>query len=238
MKKALASMSGLLCAVALSLPVAVHAETEKLTNDAQKTGYSFGQMFGRRLADSMPELDIESFTKGVADAYAGKPSMMTDEEISAQVQQYQQAMQKKQMEQFEKMAEENAKKGDTFLADNAKKEGIVTTDSGLQYKVLKAGEGDSPKAQDTVEVHYTGSLINGEVFDSSVQRGEPVSFPVNGVIPGWTEALQLMKPGAKWQLFIPAKLAYGPGGNGRIGPNETLLFEVELLSVKSEKSDG
>ncbi len=129
-----------------------------------------------------------------------------------------------------------SRRAKTFLAANAKKDGVKTTASGLQYKVIKSGTGKSPKATDTVKVHYHGTLIDGTVFDSSVERGEPVSFPVNGVIPGWTEALQLMKEGDKWQLFIPSKLAYGERGAGaKIGPNATLIFEVELLAVETSK---
>ena len=135
------------------------------------------------------------------------------------------------------VAEANKKEGEEFLASNKTKEGVVTTASGLQYKVITAGTGPSPKASDKVSVHYRGTLIDGTEFDSSYRRGEPVSFPVKGVIAGWTEALQLMKEGAKWELYIPSELAYGPGGTGGpIGPNATLIFEVELLqaSVSSE----
>ena len=129
--------------------------------------------------------------------------------------------------------EANSEAGKTFLAENAKREEIITTSSGLQYEVLVKGEGDSPKVTDEVTVHYHGTLIDGTVFDSSVERGQPATFPVNGVIPGWVEALQLMKPGAKYKLFIPSDLAYGERGAGQmIGPNSTLVFEVELISVK------
>ena len=133
-------------------------------------------------------------------------------------------------------AEKNLKAGEAFIAANAKKEGVKTTASGLQYKVIKTGTGASPKLTDTVKVHYHGTLIDGTVFDSSVQRGEPVTFPVNGVIPGWTEALQLMKVGDKWQLVIPAKLAYGEDGSGPIGPNSVLIFEVELLDIEKPEA--
>jgi FKBP-type peptidyl-prolyl cis-trans isomerase FklB len=128
----------------------------------------------------------------------------------------------------------NKAEGEKFLADNKKKEGIKTTASGLQYKVIKDGTGKTPKATDTVSTHYRGTLISGKEFDSSYKRGEPAEFPVNGVIKGWTEALQLMKEGAKWQLFIPSELAYGERGAGQdIGPNSTLIFDIELLSVKA-----
>ncbi|OZG74646.1 peptidylprolyl isomerase [Hahella sp. CCB-MM4] len=232
MKKALACLSGLACAAMLSTATLAEDNKTGLETEQQKIGYSFGQMFGRRLGDSMPELDINSFVMGIQDAYSGNPSKLTDEEIAALMQAYQTQQQAKQRQQMEELANTNLEKGTAFLTENAKKDGVVTTESGLQYKVLTKGDGKNPALTDTVEVHYTGTLINGDVFDSSVQRGKSVTFPVNGVIPGWIEALQLMKPGSKWQLFIPADLAYGPSGNGRIGPNETLLFEVELIAIK------
>ena len=140
-----------------------------------------------------------------------------------------------QMETKQKAAgEKNLKDGEAYLAANTKKEGVKATKSGLQYKVLKEGKGKTPKATDSVKVHYHGTLIDGSVFDSSVERGEPISFPVGGVIAGWTEALQLMKEGDKWQLVIPSKLAYGEQGpGGKIGPNSTLIFDVELLAVEA-----
>lgn len=137
------------------------------------------------------------------------------------------------MAEHAKQADEALKAGETFLADNAKREGIKVTDSGLQYEVLTEGTGDKPSAADRVTVHYTGTLINGEVFDSSVERGQPVTFPLGNVIPGWTEGVQLMSPGAKYKFYIPAKLGYGErGAGGKIGPNQTLIFEVELISIE------
>ncbi len=136
-------------------------------------------------------------------------------------------------EAAKQLAEKNKNEGERFLAENKEKEGVTTLPSGLQYKVIKAGNGSSPKASDTVTTHYRGALIDGTEFDSSHKRGEPTSFPVGGVISGWTEALKLMKVGAKWQLFVPSDLAYGPRGAGQnIGPNATLIFEVELLSIE------
>lgn len=240
MKKALGPhlikcVGGFVCAWLLSNgAIAEHheASSPQLETEAQKIGYSFGQMFGRRLSSTMSDIDVDAFVQGIRDVYGDKPSKLTEQEINASLQAYQAKQQKKQMEQQQELASENLTKGKAFLTENAGKDGVITTESGLQYKIVNQGTGSSPKLTDTVEVHYTGSLINGEVFDSSVQRGNSVSFPVNGVIPGWIEALQLMKPGGKWQLFIPADLAYGPTGNGRIGPNETLIFEVELLAIK------
>jgi FKBP-type peptidyl-prolyl cis-trans isomerase FklB len=141
-----------------------------------------------------------------------------------------------QKEMIAKLGEKNKAEGEAFLAENKKKEGVKTLPSGLQYKVIKAGTGKKPKVTDTVTTHYRGTLMNGTEFDSSYRRGQPVSFQVNGVIPGWTEALQLMEEGAKWQLFIPSNLAYGERGAGRdIGPNATLVFEIELLSIEEKK---
>jgi FKBP-type peptidyl-prolyl cis-trans isomerase FklB len=145
-------------------------------------------------------------------------------------------MMAKQQELAKIVGEKNQKEGEAFLAENKKKEGVITLPSGLQYKVIKAGSGNKPKATDTVSVHYQGTLVNGTEFDSSYRRGQPVSFPVNGVIPGWTEALQLMEAGAKWQIVIPSNLAYGDRGAGpQIGPNATLIFEIELISIQEPK---
>ncbi len=221
----------------LLLAVSAIAETTAPTPPAMTdVSYSFGQTFGVRLKETLPDLDIKSFVEGMSDVYAGKPSRLTDEQMQRVMQEYQVVMQQKQRETMDRLADENREKGKAYLAQNGAKAGVITTASGLQYSVLKKGEGTSPALDDVVEVHYTGSLIGGEVFDSSVERGQPVSFPVNGVIKGWVEALQLMKPGDKWQLTIPSELAYGPAGtpNGRIGPNETLLFDVELLSIKKK----
>jgi len=147
---------------------------------------------------------------------------------------YQQEMQSKASEQQQELAKKNLEAGQTFLAENADRDGIQTTESGLQYEIIEEGDGESPSAEDKVKVHYTGELISGEVFDSSRERGEPVTFGLNQVIPGWTEGLQLMTEGSRAKLYIPADLAYGPGGNQRIGPNETLIFDVELLEINPE----
>ncbi|TNC80345.1 MAG: peptidylprolyl isomerase [Oleiphilus sp.] len=208
-----------------------HDPVKTLDNRDQKVSYGFGLMLGKRMTNDLPDLNVDTFIKGVKDAVEGKAAMMTDEEIGQLLNEYQREQQQKQMEQVQQLSEENKKTGTAFLEENKNKEGVVTLESGLQYKIIKEGKGIQPGPSDTVRVHYTGSLINGTVFDSSVDRGEPVSFPVNGVIQGWTEALQLMPQGSKWQLFIPADLAYGPNGNRSIGPNETLLFDVELLEV-------
>lgn len=206
-------------------------ETSPLATEEQQVGYSYGQMFGRRLSSTMSDIDIDAFIAGFQDGYSGKDSQLSEEQMNKALQTHQAQLKEQQMAEHSAKASENQKKSEAFLTQNAGKDGVKTTSSGLQYKIIAEGSGTSPAPEDTVEVHYTGTLINGDVFDSSVQRGTPVSFPVKGVIPGWTEALQLMKPGGKWQLFIPPELAYGANGTGRIGPNEALIFEVELLSV-------
>jgi FKBP-type peptidyl-prolyl cis-trans isomerase FklB len=218
-------------AATVSIPV-IAEDLKTLETDEQKIGYGFGVMLGKRMITDTPELDVNAFVQGIRDGFGGRPALLTDAQIENVIQDFQVKQRELQMKKFEKMSADNKQAGDSFLTDNKAKEGVTTTASGLQYRVLKAGTGKKPAVSDTVKVHYEGSLINGTVFDSSIKRGEPVSFPVSGVIRGWTEALQLMTEGSKWQLFIPSDLAYGPGGNRNIGPNEVLLFDVELLEVK------
>jgi len=226
-------VSGLACGLVIAAASAV--EKSELTTPQQRTSYSLGANIGGNLKRQVADLDLDAkmLAAGVADALAGK-SALSETEIEEALGAFQKEMQDKAQARQKAEGEANARKGEAFLAANAKKDGVKTTASGLQYKVLKTGTGKSPKATDIVKVHYHGTLIDGTVFDSSVQRGEPVSFPVEGVIPGWVEALQLMKEGDKWQLVIPAKLAYGEqGAGGPIGPNSTLIFEVELLTIES-----
>lgn len=197
----------------------------------QKVSYGFGIVLGKRMKNDVPDLDLDLFTQGLSDGYNGKAQQLTDEQVAQILSEYQRDLREQQMAKVQEIAKKNKELGEAFLSENKNKEGVVTLASGLQYKVLNEGKGVQPGPTDTVKVHYTGSLINGEVFDSSVERGTPATFPVNGVISGWTEALQLMPSGSKWQLFIPSDLAYGSNGNRTIGPNETLLFDVELLEV-------
>lgn len=219
--------------LATTFSAQVSAEAAKvLENDKQKVSYSFGLVLGKRMQNDLPDLNVDLFMQGVKDAMENKAGLLTDDQVAEVLSKFQRDMQQEQMEKIQKIGEENSKTGADFLAKNKQKEGVVTLESGLQYKVLKAGKGPQPGPNDVVKVHYTGSLINGQVFDSSVERGEPVTFPLNGVIAGWTEALQLMPTGSKWQLYIPAELAYGANGNRSIGPNETLLFDVELLGIE------
>jgi FKBP-type peptidyl-prolyl cis-trans isomerase len=206
-----------------------------LTTSEQRLSYGIGYSMGQRMvADGIP-LNSGAFSAGVSDSLAGDDPRLTPEEIQAEMEAYQQAAAAEQQATQAALAEANLALAEAFLAENAAKEGVVVTESGLQYEVLTAGEGDKPGPEDTVEVHYAGTLVDGTEFDSSYSRGEPVTFGVNQVIPGWTEALQLMPVGSKWKLAIPAELAYGAGGAGQvIGPNAALLFEVELLSIPSD----
>lgn len=200
-----------------------------LNSDQDKASYAIGSQIGKSLKMQNAEVTMPSLVAGMNDALAGKEPKLKPEEMQAAMQKMQETAMKKAQEQ----AETNAKTGDEFLNKNKSKEGIKTTESGLQYQVVKEGTGATPKETDMVKVHYTGTLINGEKFDSSRDRGEPVEFPVNGVIPGWTEALKLMKVGAQYKLFIPPKLAYGPQPRPGIPPNSVLLFDVELIDVKA-----
>lgn len=199
---------------------------------ADPVGYFLGFQFGANLAQNgiaAGDVKQEEVIKGMLDALSGKDPAVSDEVIQGAMKAFEQKLQARAAEKAKsKMAE-----GQKFLDDNKKKEGIQVTSTGLQYKIIKSGDGATPKATSEVSVHYEGKLTNGKVFDSSIQRGQPASFPLNRVIPGWTEALQRMKVGDKWQLFIPSNLAYGEEGRAPvIGPNEVLVFEVELLEVK------
>lgn len=195
--------------------------------------YGIGVNIGRSMRNDGMQLDVESLVQGLRDGLQGAASKYPEDQIRTALESLQRDMQAKQQQQEQSVADTNKREGETFLATNKARQGVTTLPSGLQYEVLRQGNGPSPKAADTVQVHYHGTLLDGRVFDSSVKRGQPAEFPVNGVIPGWTEALQLMKVGEKWKLFIPSELAYGSRGAGRaIGPNSVLVFEVELLSVK------
>lgn len=204
-----------------------------LTTQKDKTSYAIGMNFGESLHKQSVEVDTNILVRGMKDALAGGKTLMTDDEARAAITQLQGELRKKQEEKMAQAGEGNAKEGQAFLAANKSKDGVVTLPSGLQYKILQAGTGEKPTTGDSVVCNYRGTLINGKEFDSSYKRGQPATFPVSGVIKGWTEALQLMPVGSKWQLFVPAELAYGArGAGGDIGPNSTLIFEVELISIQ------
>jgi FKBP-type peptidyl-prolyl cis-trans isomerase FklB len=205
----------------------------KLETLRDKASYAIGVDIGTNLKQGSIDVDVEILSRGIADALAGPDRLLTDDEIQEAMTVFQEELRTKRAERAEELAAENKEEGKAFLAANGKKKGVKTTKSGLQYKVLKEGDGPTPKATDTVTTHYRGTLIDGTEFDSSYSRGEPTSFPVDGVIAGWTEALQMMKVGSKWQLFVPADLAYGDeGAGGDIGPGATLIFEIELLKIE------
>lgn len=205
-----------------------------MTLDTPEKRLSYGvalRMGERMVADGMT-MDVDAYALGMKDAFEGAEPRLTEEEITAEMMAFQERMQAEREAEQELLSAGNAEAGAAFLAENAQREGVVVTDSGLQYEVIEAGTGASPGTDDQVEVHYRGTLIDGTVFDSSYDRGETVTFGVTQVIAGWTEALQLMQEGAKYKLYIPSDLAYGAGGAGQlIGPNSTLVFEVELIDV-------
>ena len=208
-----------------------------ISTDAQRMGYSLGASMGRQFRNDKLQVDADALAKGVLEGFTADKLALTDEEVAAGMQQLQKTHSERMQAEQKAAADKNLAEGEAFLKDNATKEGVVTTESGLQYRIVTAGEGPKPGAEDVVKVHYRGTLIDGTEFDSSYKRGEPVTFPVGGVIPGWVEALQLMPVGSKWELYIPSGLAYGPGGAGnQIGPNSALKFEVELLSIEPKEA--
>lgn len=199
----------------------------------QSISYALGLSMGNNFkASGIEALDYNEFADGVKAVFEGTKPRMSYDEAKEEIRKFFTAMEQRQQAEASKMADINAQAGKAFLDENGKRHEVNVTASGLQYEVLTEGDGPQPTAADRVKVHYTGSLLDGTVFDSSVERGEPATFGVTQVIPGWVEALQLMKQGAKWRLYIPSALAYGPNGaGGVIGPNATLIFDVELLEV-------
>lgn len=212
----------------------IYAEDVVLKNQRDKVSYGIGMDIGKGLKSQSVDIDPDILARAVKDVLSGGKLLMTDEEFRETMTNFRNEMMAKQVARMKELAEKNKKEGEEFLAENKKKEGVVTLPSGLQYKIINDGTGEKPAATDTVTVNYRGTLINGTEFDSTATHGQPATFRVNGVIPGWTEALQLMKEGSKWQIFIPSSLAYGERGTGRgeIGPNATLIFDVELISIQ------
>lgn len=207
-----------------------------LKDQKEKLSYVIGLDIGANFKKQSIDIDPDTLSRGLKDGLSGAKPLLTEEEGKEVMAVFEKEMMARLEERRRDLGVKNEREGDAFLAENKKKEGVQTRDSGLQYRILKAGKGKKPKGADTVTTHYRGTLINGTEFDSSYKRGKPATFPVNGVIPGWTEALQLMEEGAKWLLFIPPHLAYGEKGAGQqIGPRATLVFEVELLSVQEKK---
>jgi FKBP-type peptidyl-prolyl cis-trans isomerase FklB len=204
-----------------------------METDRQKVSYMIGRQIGGDFKAQSIDVEFDNFFEGVRSAFEGNPSALDESEADRVMSAFQERMRTAQEELANKAGKANREDGEAFLAANKAKDGVITTDSGLQYKVLESGTGATPTIDSTVETHYEGTLIDGTVFDSSYRRGESISFPVNGVIAGWTEALQLMKEGDVWELYIPSDLAYGArGAGGMIGPHSTLKFKIELLKVK------
>jgi FKBP-type peptidyl-prolyl cis-trans isomerase len=237
----------LISMVALGITACGHEKTTEteatvIETQDQKVSYLMGIENGKGIGSTGIELDLAAYQQGFSDGVAKLESKLDDEETAKVIQEFQKKMMAKreEMQKVEQEAAElesaaNLKEGAAFLEANGAKEGVVTTESGLQYKVITEGTGAKPSTESTVEVHYAGRLLDGTEFDSSIKRGVPVKFGVTQVIPGWTEALQLMPEGSKWELYIPANLGYGSGGQGPIGPNSVLVFEVELLKADVSK---
>ncbi|MGD8175171.1 FKBP-type peptidyl-prolyl cis-trans isomerase [Marinimicrobium sp. ARAG 43.8] len=236
MKRNVQLMAGLLGAAAL-LAGCNQSEPEQKTVELetldQKVNYIFGTNLAENLAQGGVTIEPEAFAQALRDKRDGTDPRLSEEEMREVMQTFQEEQMAKREAEQKAASETNQQEAEAFFAENANADGVQETDSGLQYKVLEEGEGASPGPNDTVTVHYRGRLLDGTEFDSSYERGEPVSFAVNGVISGWTEGLQLMSEGAKYELYIPSDLAYGPGGNGPIPPSSALIFEVELLEVEA-----
>ncbi|MFV5440841.1 FKBP-type peptidyl-prolyl cis-trans isomerase [Acinetobacter oleivorans] len=219
---------------ASTMSLSVFAATP-ITNKSpakEQFSYSYGYLMGRNNTDALTDLNLDIFYQGLQEGAQSKTARLTDEEMAKAINDYKKTLEAKQLVEFQKTGQLNAQAGAAFLADNAKKTGVITTKSGLQYQVLKEGNGQKPKATSRVKVNYEGRLLDGTVFDSSIARNHPVEFQLSQVIAGWTEGLQTMKEGGKTRFFIPANLAYGEVGAGdTIGPNSTLIFDIELLQV-------
>lgn len=203
-----------------------------------RASYAIGLNMGRQMTDQEVPINLDLLMQGIKDGMGDGETLLTNDEIQAAMQEFQQMMMQKAQENQAALAEEGKTAADEFLASNKDKEGVMTTESGLQYEVLTEGDGPKPTSSDTVTVHYTGTLLDGTEFDSSHKRGQPATFPVTGVIAGWTEALQMMPVGSKWKLYIPPDLAYGARGQGPIPPNSLLTFEVELIGIADQSGEG
>lgn len=215
----------------LAIPVLNAQDVPKDQKD--KASYGIGFSMGSRMKRDGVELNPQMISKGIIDGFSGANPLLTEAEIQQSLQAFQTDMQAKMAQKQKDSAEKNKKEGEAFLAANKSKDGVKTLPSGLQYKIISEGKGEKPKSTDTVSVNYRGTLIDGTEFDSSYKRNEPVSFPLDKVIPGWTEGLQQFPVGTKAQLFIPASLAYGENAPPTIGPNATLIFDIELLAIKN-----
>jgi FKBP-type peptidyl-prolyl cis-trans isomerase len=235
MKRTLGVISAMiLCLIWLTVAAEeTKAPEELLKTSTEKLSYALGMDIASFLETLGTEIDVAVFVQGLQDSFEGKETLLTEEQAAEIKNDFARRRQESRAEEMKKLAEENTKEGEAFLAENKKKKGVQTTASGLQYTVLDEGKGPKPKKSDRVRVHYRGMLLDGTEFDSSYKRGQPATFPLTGVIPGWTEGLQLMNVGSKYKLFVPSNIAYGERGRPpRIGPNATLIFEVELLGIE------
>jgi FKBP-type peptidyl-prolyl cis-trans isomerase FklB len=223
-----------LVAIAIGQEQQVSSQSaQRLNTERAKLSYALGMDLGRQLREKKVDVDPSLFSRGLADALTGGTLLLTEKESQVLVSALQEKLQRQEFAKVALTAERNARDGEAFLDANKSKSGVVALASGLQYRVLKAGAGAKPTIDDTVTCHYRGTFIDGTEFDSSYSRGEPFTAPLRNVIKGWSEALQLMPVGSKWQLVVPSELAYGSrGAGGRIGPNSTLIFEIELMSIK------
>lgn len=230
--------------LAMSTTIAATADTAtsapsatSLSTDTDKLSYSIGADLGKNFKKQGIDISPAAMAKGLQDGMSGGQLLLTEDQMKEVLNKFQKELMMKRSAEFNKKSEENKSKGEAFLKDNKSKDGVVSLPSGLQYKILEKGDGAKPAKEDTVTVEYTGRLINGQVFDSTENTGKPATFKVSQVIPGWTEALQLMPSGSTWEVYIPSDLAYGPRSvGGPIGPNETLIFKIRLLSVKKTEA--
>lgn len=210
------------------------ADTSALTTDKERESYAMGMYFGTGWKSHGVDVDLDTLIRGIKDSEAGRTNLMTPDQMRSELMQLQRSIMANQQKEQAQQGQQNEQEGEAFLAHNKTQPGVVTLPDGLQYKVITDGSGATPGPNDIVTVNYQGTFVNGKEFDSSYKRGRPAEFPVTGVIPGWTEALEKMKVGSKWEVYVPSSLAYGPNGRQPlVGPNETLIFEVELLGVKA-----
>ena len=240
MKRRLMASAGTFGILLLLATGCIAAEKKTELKDLKdRVSYSIGMNIGHDFKMQHLEINPEMVARGIRDQMCAAKMLMTQQDVKATLAEFQKQLKAKHEASMKELAAKNKKQGEAFLAKNAKKKGVVTLPDGLQYEIVKKGTGPSPSKEDTVTVNYRGSLVDGTEFDSSYKRGQPATFPVAGVIPGWTEALPLMKEGAKWRLFIPSSLAYGERGAGNvIGPNAVLVFDVELLKVHKKGENG
>jgi len=226
----------LLISLGLSIASTAFADKYNLETTEQRASYTLGADIAKNFRDQGLEIDVNAFSLGLEDALQNRTLKLNEEEMMSAINAVKQKMQKQLLEKQQSIARKNRAEGKAFLAENAKKEGVITLDSGVQYKVLTEGKGDSPTPEDTITAHYRGTLLDGTEFDSSFKRGTPLTLQMGSVIKGWGEVLKLMKPGSKWEVYIPSDMAYGEKGAGdAIGPNQALIFTIELIQFESPK---